>query len=209
MALITGKSIFIHIQKTGGMTVRHAMHLCSGNASESGAIEVERHYGLPELLVAHPGIDENKLTFGFVRHPVDWLVSRWTFARRTGFATQKKHRPSAASMWLASCWDEDLSSYIDKYLERYPGIATQEMFRRLGLWTDKPVQRVGYMENLVGDLIQILDQAGETFDKDKLNAMRKHNASSGRERVALTETQRERILQAESVLIERFYSGHY
>ena len=82
MALITDNSVFIHVQKTGGMTVRNVMQAVRGGAWESGPVEKERHFGLPELRAAHPGIDRYRTTFGFVRHPLAWLRSRWAWARR-------------------------------------------------------------------------------------------------------------------------------
>lgn len=155
MALVTDRLIYIHVQKTGGMAVRRALHACAG-CHESGPIEAERHIGLPELRVTHPGIDNNRIVFGFVRHPVAWIRSRWAFAMASGYEIQRQHRPSAAALWINSCWDTDFSSFVDKYIERYPGIATQTMFRMLGLWSDAPAHIIGRTESLRADLAYVL-----------------------------------------------------
>jgi len=208
MALVTDKCIFIHVQKTGGMSVRQAMHSCTGGAHESGPIESERHIGLPELLVAHPGIDTGRLVFGFVRHPLTWLSSRYHFARESGFEVQRKHRPSAAALWISSCWAPTFSEFIERYLERFPGVATQEMYRRLGLWSGRPADRVGRLETLADDLPAYLAEAGETFDAAKVRAMQPVNTTTrtGDQYIRLPEATVNAVLQAERSLVERFYS---
>ena len=203
MALVTNRSIYIHVQKTGGMTIRRAMALCTGPCWESGPPEVERHFGLPELRAAHPGIDENRYTFGFVRHPVAWLRSRWAWARASSLMAQARHRPSAASLWVTSCWADDFETFIRNYLERYP-------------WSDRPAKAVGLVENLANDLgictqthfrmlglISILHIAGEVFDEGKIRSLEKFNATNATD--PLPRDLESQVLKAESVMVERFY----
>lgn len=203
MALVSDKLIFIHIQKTGGMSVRRAMHALDGAVYESGPIEVERHFGLPELLVAHPGIDQGRKVFGFVRHPMSWLYSRWAFAKKSGFTTQMRHRPSAAMLWIASCWSETFEGFVERYLERYPGVATQEMFRRLGLWSDRPAEYIGRTEHLVADLAQIF--AYESLPLLAISVDHRDNVT-GDKRVPVSSVLADAVAKAERGLIERFYS---
>ena len=203
MAFVTDKTLFIHVQKTGGMTVRQTLYRCPPTGRESGDAEAERHIGLPELRATHPGIEHGRLTFGFVRHPVSWLVSRWAFAVETGFPVHIQHRGSAAAVWMASCWSDDFDTFIAKYLERYPGVATQTMFRMLGLWSEKPADRVGKTENLIVDLTSILCEAGETavfIEPRKRNETNK----AIRDSVVIGSGTRSRIMAAEHQLCERF-----
>lgn len=207
MALVTTHSLFIHVPKTGGSSVR-AMLLAAGLAPrESGSFEVEDHYGLPELRAAHPGIDAGLLTFGFVRHPVAWLQSRWAWAVVTGFAEKIGREPAAAQHWMAGCWSDRFEEFAARYLERYPGICSQTAFRMLGLWTERPVQRIGRAENLVGDLTSILDDAGEIFDAAEFAAVpREKVAASGvlGDRCKASKALSSRIMAAEAPLCERF-----
>lgn len=205
MALVTRRSLFIHVQKTAGMAVREAMHSVPGGAWESGPVETERHIGLPELLVAHPGIATGRFVFGFVRHPVAWLHSRYHFARASGFEIQRKHRPSAAALWISSCWAPTFEQFIELYLERFPGIATQEMFRRLGLWSDRPANYVGRTEDMADDLIKALTLAGEVFDVEALREREPVNATPRDMREDLPKQLIVRILAAEQELVRRFY----
>jgi hypothetical protein len=207
MAFVTDKSLFIHVQKTGGMSVREMLYRCNPVGHESGDAEGERHFGLPELRARHPGIESGRLSFRFVRHPVDWLVSRWAFAVTSGFPVHVQHRGTAAQVWMACCWSFSFEEFAEKYLERFPGIATQTMFQKLGLWSDKPVDMIGKTENLYDDLNKILDTAGE-IRRYAGSMPPKRNATERRmeNEAVMTPALRKRILDAEKPLCERFYN---
>jgi hypothetical protein len=205
MAFVTDKTLFIHVQKTGGMSVREALYRCNPVGHESGDAEGERHFGLPELRARHPGIESGRLSFGFVRHPVDWLVSRWAFAVVSGFPVHVQHRGTAAQVWMACCWSFSFAEFLDKTLERFPGIATQTMFQKLGLWSDKPVDRIGKTETLVADLNRILDEAGEARAVVPLMPPRRNATERRMENEAVVTPQmRKRIMDAEKPLCDRF-----
>jgi hypothetical protein len=203
MAFVTDKTLFIHVQKTGGMTVRRALYRLRPTGRESGDAESERHIGLPELRATHPGIENGRITFGFVRNPVSWLVSRWAFAVMTGYPVHMKHRGSAAAVWMAACWSEDFDTFIGRYLERYPGIVTQTMFRMLGLWSEKPVDRIGRTEHLVADLTSILEDAGERNIVIEPRAINETKRAI-RDSASVTSEMRARIMLAEKQLCDRF-----
>jgi hypothetical protein len=205
MAFLTEKTLFIHVQKTGGMSVRQVLYQCTPLGRESGDSEDERHFGLPELRASHPGIEAGRLSFGFVRHPVAWLRSRWAFAVMTGFVTHTKHGRSAAATWMACCWSDNFETFIERYLERYPGVATQTMFRMLGLWSDKPADMIGKTETLMEDLRRILEAAGEivpptAFTRSRTNETMKAIA----QRATLSPILHQGILDVEELLCRRF-----
>ena len=205
MAFVTDRSLFIHIQKTGGMSVREALYRCNPVGHESGDAEGERHFGLPELRARHPGIESGRLSFGFVRHPVTWLQSRWAFAVASGYPIHVQHRGTAAQVWMASCWSFAFEEFVDKYLERYPGVATQTMFRMLGLWSDKPVDRIGKTETLFEDLNKILDDAGEVRAAVPLMPPRRNMTEQRMiNEAVVTPSMRKRIMDAERMLCDRF-----
>jgi hypothetical protein len=205
MAFVTNRTLFIHVQKTGGMSVREALYRCVPVGHESGDAEGERHFGLPELRARHPGIESGRLSFGFVRHPVDWLRSRWAFAMASGFPIHVQHRGTAAQVWMACCWSDKFEVFIDHYLERFPGIATQTMFQKLGLWSDKPVDRVGRTETLAVDLRAILDDAGEERSAERATPPAR-NMTERRfiEAAVVTKRTHQVIMDAERLLCERF-----
>jgi hypothetical protein len=201
MAFVTERSLFIHVQKTGGMSVREVLYRCAPVGHESGNAEGERHFGLPELRARHPGIESGRLSFGFVRHPVDWLVSRWSFAVQSGFPVHIMHRATAAQTWMAACWAPTFEGFIENYLERFPGVASQEMLRRLGFWSDKPVDRVGRCEHLMDDLTEILQEAGETWFRQ---AEPYRNKTTGVDKPVVSVGLRHDIMDAEKLLCDRF-----
>ena len=203
MAFVTDKLLFIHVQKTGGMSVREALYRCNPVGHESGDAEGERHFGLPELRARHPGIESGRLSFGFVRHPVDWLVSRWAFAVASGFPIHVQHRGSAAQVWMAACWSPTFEQFIENYLERFPGVATQTMFQKLGLWSDKPVDFVGRTERLRGDLRAVFALAGEAV-ADLPEGVRNATERAAVAAAVVTPAMRKRILDAEPLLCRRF-----
>lgn len=204
MAFLTDKTLFVHVQKTGGMTVREVLYRCRPTGRESGDSEAERHFGLPELRASHPGIEQGRLTFGFVRHPVAWLRSRWAFAVMTGLVAHTRHGRSAAATWMACCWDDDFNNFVDKYLERYPGIATQTMFRMLGLWSDKPADAIGRTETLLEDLRNILEEAGEVCELTGLELRRNETERAIKDRAVVSQEQHAHIMLAEHKLCEMF-----
>ena len=207
MALLTKKTIFIHVPKTGGSSIRTMIRKGVGFSEESGDFEIEDHYGLPELMAAHPGINQNRLTFGFVRHPVAWLKSRWAWAVISGLPQKAQHIPSAAGHWMSACWSDNFETFAGNYLDRYPGVCTQTMFRMLGLWSDAPVNKVGKTEYLVTDLEQIFKEAGERIDAAVLRACaREKVAATGPlyDRCIMSSVFEKRVMDAEAALCNRF-----
>jgi hypothetical protein len=174
---------------------------------ESGPLEVEDHFGLAEVVAAHPGIDRDRVSFGFVRHPVAWLKSRWAWAIVSRLPEKALRIPSAAAHWMTLCWSEEFETFTRNYLERYPGVCTQTTFRMLGLWSEHPVDKIGRTENLVADLERILTEAGEQFDLAALRSCgREKVAASGalKDRCNISPALEARIMSAEALLCERF-----
>jgi hypothetical protein len=207
MAFLTNKTLFVHVQKTGGMSVRRALYLACPSGREAGDSEAERHFGLPETLAAHPGVAAGRACFGFVRHPVNWLRSRWAFAAMTALPVHASHGKSAAATWMAACWDEDFNRFVDKVLERYPGIATQTMFRMLGLWSERPADYVFRAEEIANDLALLLHHVGEPLPASAMERVGAVNTTAIDilARAVPTRAQESKIIQAESLLCSKFY----
>lgn len=210
MSLVTPRTVFIHVPKTGGSSVRALIAAAGIPCSESGPFEIEDHYGLPELRAAHPELERDRLSFGFVRHPVAWLKSRWAWAMVTGFEKKIEREPAAAAHWMASCWSEEFETFAELYLERQAGVATRTMFGMLGVWNLGPeTNAIGRCENLVYDLVRALETAGEKFDASALVTAigsRKKVAASGdyASACAIPRILERAILDAEKPLCERF-----
>src|SRR5437667_268495 len=110
MALVTEKSLFIHVPKTGGTFVRRALPALGLPCRESGIFAIEDHFSIAQVFATHPGLDDGRrLTFGFVRHPVAWIKSRWAWAMISGFAAKTFTDPAAAAHWMATCWSKRIT----------------------------------------------------------------------------------------------------
>lgn len=213
MALVTDKLIFVHVPKTGGSTVRAVLTALCPEARESGHVEgaehqPEKHWGLPQVAAAHPELLHGRLPFAFVRHPVSWLKSRWAWAMHTGFGPKMATEAAAAAHWLASCWSEDFTRFVDMYLERRPGEYTRQVMTMLGYWTPPLVSYIGRSEDLVAHLMNVAQVAGQPLDLGAVLAVaanRERVAASGAfaERCRLDADRVERIMLAEKYLCER------
>ena len=171
------------------------------------------HFGvfeLPAELLA------GRFTFGFVRHPVDWLKSRWAWAVLSGFPGKLTTEPAAAGHWMADCWSDRLDDFVARYLDLHPGVATRTMLHMLGwrrrspeVWEPTPwaVTFIGRHERLAEDLVDALAEAREPFDRAALAATAPRRVGARgplREATRLSALLRARILAAEPALCRQF-----
>jgi hypothetical protein len=185
--------------------VRRVLPLAGIECRESGLFDIEDHYGIDSVRAAHPEI-VNRITFGFVRHPVAWIKSRWAYAIESGFPAKSIRQPDAAAHWMATCWDNNFIAFVEKYLERHPGIATRTMFSMLGIWT-RPVDFIGKTESLRNDLKHILEAAGEPFNETvicKANKEKVAACGAYANLVQIPESLAQEIKSAECVLCDKF-----
>jgi hypothetical protein len=106
--------------------------------------------------------------FCFVRHPIAWVESYYTFAvsqRWSYWSTEFDY----ADSWHPNAVLNDLRSdtfnaFIEKLLKKRPGYVT-EMF---GWYTTSGVRFVGKQESLRSDLAAVLDQLGLPYRRERL-----------------------------------------
>jgi len=172
MALVSEKTLFIHLPKTGGSSVRAMMAAAGIKTWESGPFEIEDHYGIPEILATHPEICDGRKVFSCVRHPVSWIKSRWAYGMASGFADKVHTNPAAAAHWMACCWSNDFRKFVENYLERMPGVYSQMICAKLAVWDfPAPVVAVLRTEKLVDHLVTFLSVSGHTFDEAALRSV--------------------------------------
>jgi hypothetical protein len=196
-AVKTDRILFLHVPKTGGSYVADALEAALGagrvDFSESSDRRERRgHAGLRSF-------DNSGLfTLAFIRHPLSWYRSFWSFRMRTGW--QMDHPLDCAAR------SEDFNTFVAGASERLPGYLGLLFGQFIGP-PDKPIDFIGRYERLADDLCAALRLAGEVFDEDTIRAVAPVNTTdyerfpaNYRPEVAW------RLALAEREVIERFYS---
>lgn len=160
------KSMFIHIPKTGGTFIRE--HFAESNWFESYGVGHGRKADFPNH--AH------RFSFTFVRQPVEWLISFWTFYKwvlevNNCLEAQKRWGDDAVNkgiVWdswrhdtnpVHMLWHADFDIFLCRIRDHAPNVADMAF-----QYFADGVDFLGKNENLVNDLITALEMAGENMD---------------------------------------------
>lgn len=198
MAVITDKSIFFHIPKTGGTWVTRVLldSIPSARKLEYYAGERVRWDGqhVPTNRINSRG----RKTFCFVRHPLEWYKSLWRYHNTDG---DWEVSETAQDPLDLLCPHKEFNIFIDKVIETFPNGYLH--------WIVEPfiagVDYIGRQERLVFDLMDILDSIGEDYSTYPF--LSEHINRSDPKECEYTEDQRIKIIEMERPLIERFYDN--
>lgn len=195
--LITPRTRFMHIPRTGGMWVTDAL-VAAGVPTEN----LDR--ASPGVVAAHAGLAQtedygDRFTFAFVRHPLDWWRSLWGFRMLHGWDPQHSIDSVVAA--------DDFNEFIALVIERLPGHFTERCSWYIGP-ASSPISFVGRYESLADDLVYALRRAGEPFDEPSLRHHPAKNASDHVRFPAIYDRGLARRLSGcEQGIIDRFYPG--
>jgi hypothetical protein len=152
MALLLENSVFLHIPKTGGMTVRKLIKENGWTTRELGHIHSDLTSGKGGLGALLTRKEYRRLPcFAFVRHPRTWYRSRWAFRVIQGW---KPSHPLDAA-----CASNDFRKFIKNVIQFKPGWLTSEYKAYVKHKKIKVI--VGKQESLYADLIETLKACGE------------------------------------------------
>ena len=164
MALELPNSIFIHVPKTAGRTIRQALlNSFYGNARGIGVDPFHHgaHFpiGDPDVLKA---IFKKKPCFAFVRKPTDWLRSLFYQRQRKGWNWQDNYYEEVTK-------SEDLNKFTENWLFEKNSVYNymQHHFTMNGLVDSNNVTLLR-MEHMVEDLTKFLDRHEEEYDNPEL-----------------------------------------
>jgi hypothetical protein len=197
-SVLTTKSRFLHVPKTGGTWATEAMIAAGVPCSALRPPVVDDyapfgHSGL-EGTVEH----RDAFTIAFVRHPLDWWRSFWSHRMREGWLFPDHEIDSRAQ-------SPDFDAFIALVVERLPGLLG-EMYSRFVGPPGQPIEFIGHYERLVDDLCLGLRLAGESFDEAVLRAHPPRNVGDYVRFPARYDRALARELaDAEAGVIERFY----
>ena len=212
----------MHIPKTGGTWVEKVLHKLE-------LIEKSyrhEHADMEHILYPHSyrealdwvtrttirklrGLDTfpaTPLTFCFVRHPLSWYESWWSFNSDRGWpywgdlGNLNKWHPNAELNGLGNC---DFNQFIERVLTRYPGYVTQLYARYTGLGCN--ISYIGKQESLNDDLSAILSKMGLVIDHNIIYEEEKTNVSNRhREAIQWDEYLKKEVLLCEYPTLKRF-----
>jgi hypothetical protein len=179
------------VPKTGGSWAVEAM--------QAAGVPAVHPAGTPgHATLAESRDFDDRFTFGFIRHPLDYWRSYWAFRVRTGW--EMRHPLDR------DCATDNFEEFIEGVITHAPGEAS-ELFERFVGPPDREITFIGRYEHLVDDVCFALATSGQSFDERALRSHPKVNASDygvrgGRYPRSLAV----RLAEVERRGIERFYS---
>ena len=139
-------------------------------------------------------------TFAFVRHPLTWYQSYFSYKQRKGWDPNNR--------WDDTVRCDSFTEFVEKSLDETPAYYSKLLRRFVGRAGDE-IEFVGRFESLTDDLIRALKLAGEQFDADVIRETPPVNQSSYEQHPAVyTDGLAQRVLEVEAEVVQRFYSGY-
>ena len=151
MAIELKNSMFIHVPKCGGRTVKQMLKKYVAGAKVLG----------DDIYESHATPDTNKKVFGFIRHPATFIHSLWTHrSKKKGHGDAWNWHPDI--LLEQECQSKDYNTFVNNILSKQNMVYHYYM-HYLGKY-ENPM--IGKMEDLPNSLISILKQNDEDFDEE-------------------------------------------
>ena len=153
MAIKLKNSMFIHIPKCGGRTIKQMLKKYVAGAEVVG----------DDIYDSHATPDTDLQVFGFIRHPATFIHSLWTHRSK-----KKKH--GEAWNWQdyilleKECQSKDYNTFVENILKK-ENMVYHYYMHYLGKY-ENPM--IGKMEELPNSLIRILEANNEDFDEKSI-----------------------------------------
>lgn len=199
MAVRLPNSIYIHLMKTGGWTVRNVLSELRLNRGEVG-----RHHD-PVCLLPLPK-KKRPFVFVFVRHPLSWYRSYWAFRMQAAWQVHPKQPITGwqtfGSVLDHECRSNDFATWMENVLAHVPEGFLSRIYR---IYTEG-VDFVGKVESFEEDFCRALRLAGESFSPEIIHRFPRRNVTNSRFTAAARWPKKlaAKIMQTESYALERF-----
>lgn len=202
--LTEANAAFVHIPKCGGSWVENVLRELG---IETQHATLPERFGESPLELRHttPGhLDGFAYSFTFVRHPVTWYESCWSYWKHSSW---KQFNPSGWHPWriIDPCRHRSFRDFVRCVLERQGAYVTRMYAWYIGPPGGEYVNFIGRQENLAGDLTHVLQTLGYTVPD--LSSIPHANCSPRDPDPAMlwTDDLKDAVIAAERVAIERFY----
>ena len=199
MAVRLPNSIYIHLMKTGGWSVRGALSRMKLNLGEIG-----RDHDPACLLPLNDGA--RPFIFVFIRHPLSWYRSYWAFRMQ---ADWKVHPRQPITGWQTfgsvldhECRAENFAVWMQNVLAYVPEGFLSRIYRTY----TEGVDFVGKVESFNQDLCRALTLAGEKFSPKIIKTLPRRNVTNAKftAAAALPRALAKKVMAAESYVVERW-----
>jgi hypothetical protein len=186
--MLLPQSRFLHVPKTGGNWVSHALRVQFPGLRRMPKIHTTRR----------SAPNQDLFTFAFVRHPLTWYQSYFSYKQGKGWDPKND--------WDVMVQSDSFEEFITVALEKTPAYYSKLLRRYVGRVGDE-IDFVGRFESLVDDLIGALERAGEEFDADAIrNAPPVNRSSYDSYPAVFPDDLVFRLLESEAEAVGRFYS---
>ena len=204
MAVTTGKAIIYHIPKCGGTWVKVALEEAGLDYKPARNLKGPQPFNLkiahatPDVVV--PSTKKGRLGITFVREPIAWYTSYWSFRSRKGARRDDKFPADGL-------WSDNFDEFVNNILDAFPGGFVTELYQYYVGEDLNKVDFIGRQETLIDDLVDALEMAGESFEAGMLRATPPQNQSLNiwKRQCVLRDDTLKRIHDAESWVYEKFY----
>ena len=159
------------------------------------SIPVEQHASASAIERRLPEIAHLKF-IGFVRHPVTWYSSMWSWAMRRRFGAEiaSGENELANRHWLAAVWSESFSEFIDRVLAlqvpRAWVVFHEKLTRQNGLC------EIGKYESLATNLYKLTGCTGIQSERPRASGIQ----------AVMSLSQEHALKQLERETIRKWYS---
>ena len=184
MSVITPKSCWLHVPKTGGIWVEKVLLTCV----EGARMAQSRHLGLGCC-------PDERFVFAFVRHPYTWYQSYWCYKQKKGW--------DRANRFDQRCGSNKFDEFIDKMFERDSCHYTKVINYMMG--DGEGIDFVGRFENLREDLLKALELSGDVLkaDIDTVKPINRSNPEH-KEAAQYAPHQKEKVAEYDHEVFVRF-----
>jgi hypothetical protein len=181
------KLAFVHVPKTGGNWVGHALR--------AAGVEVEQISPIdhPRKVDVEFG---DRFSFGFVREPLSWYGSEWNFRNLHGTSAIGDEGPLEDYVY------KPFPEFLESLMDDYPGWLYLYYEEFVGPPGDA-IDFIGRFERLEDHLVLALELAGCDFDEEKLRSVPLKNPSAPTPECP--PELRQRLFEAERACYSRFY----